>query len=133
VEIKGKDVGKNVGAGRKGVADVGLDIQRIAGFVCSLALAVAIGPVQARQAGLGDPNAKASLPREAQRTEQFILAGGPFTSSKLPAAKRRIAARGESSAAETAHGTRCLLSYPRPLQQLSSDREVNRRQRRIVV
>jgi ribonuclease T1 len=82
VEIKGKDVGKNVGAGRSRMADVGPDISRFAGFVCSLALAVAFGSVQARQTGLGDPIAWASLPREAQRTEQLILAGGPFPYSK---------------------------------------------------
>ena len=78
VEIKGKDVGKNVGASRRSVADVG----RFAGIACSLALAVAFGTVQARQTGLGDPIAWVQLPREAQRTEQLILAGGPFPYSK---------------------------------------------------
>jgi ribonuclease T1 len=90
VEIKGKDVGKNVGASRSSVGDVACGIGRIAGFVCSLARAVllvvamaaAIGTVQARQTGLGDPIAWSKLPREAQRTEQLILAGGPFPFAK---------------------------------------------------
>jgi ribonuclease T1 len=83
VEIYGKDVGKNVGASRKHLAGFGLaDFGRIAGFVCSLALAVSFGVAQAGQPGLGDPIAWPNLPREAQRTEQLILAGGPFPYSK---------------------------------------------------
>jgi len=81
VEIKGKDVGKNVGASRRSLGR-GPGIGRIAGFVCSFALAVAIGGVQAGQNGLGDPIAWSKLPLEAQRTEQLILAGGPFPFSK---------------------------------------------------
>ena len=81
MEIKGKDVGKNVGASRRSLGR-GPGIGRIAGFVCSFALAVAIGGVQAGQNGLGDPIAWSKLPLEAQRTEQLILAGGPFPYSK---------------------------------------------------
>jgi hypothetical protein len=126
VEIKGKDVGKNVGAGRNGMADVGPDIERIVGFVCSLARAVAIGTVQAREAGPADPIAWSRLLREAQRTEQPIPASGPFPYSKdggvfasrarrlerrragmaastpFPVPARRIAAHGAFIAAETA-------------------------------
>jgi len=94
VEIKGKDVGKNVGASRSSVGDVARGTGKIAGFVCSLAMAVALAPAlgvataaatgtaQARQTGLGDPIAWSKLPREAQRTEQLILAGGPFPFAK---------------------------------------------------
>jgi len=82
VEINGKDVGKNVGGSRRSVAGVGPGIGRVVGFVCSLALAAVIGTVQAQQAGLGDPIARSKLPLEAQRTEQLILAGGPFPYSK---------------------------------------------------
>jgi ribonuclease T1 len=78
VEINGKDVGKNVGASRKRMADFG----RIAGFICSLALVVSASVAQARQTGFGDPIAWSNLPPEAQRTEQLILAGGPFPYSK---------------------------------------------------
>ena len=82
MEIKGKDVGKNVGASRRSVGCVGPGIGRIAGFVCSLALAATVGAVQARPTGPADPIAWSNLPREAQRTEQLILAGGPFAYSK---------------------------------------------------
>jgi ribonuclease T1 len=82
VEINGKDVGKNVGASRRGVVHGGPGNGGFAGFVCSLALVVAIGGVQARPSGPGDPIAWSQLPREAQRTEQLILAGGPFPYSK---------------------------------------------------
>jgi ribonuclease T1 len=81
VEINGKDVGKNVGASRRSLGR-GSSIGRFAGFVCSLALVAAIGAAQARQAGLGDPIAWSKLPLEAQRTEQLILAGGPFPYSR---------------------------------------------------
>ena len=82
VEIKGKGVGKNVGASRRSMAGVGSGIDRVAGFICSFALVVAMGTAQARQTGLGDPIAWSKLPLEAQRTEQLILAGGPFPYSK---------------------------------------------------
>jgi ribonuclease T1 len=81
VEIKGKDVGENIGASRKS-AGHGPGIGRMAGFVCSVALAVVAGVAQARQTGPGDPIAWSKLPLEAQRTEQLIRAGGPFPYSK---------------------------------------------------
>jgi ribonuclease T1 len=81
VEIKGKDVGKNVGASRRSLGR-GSGIVGVGGFICSLALVATMATAQAREAGLGDPIAWSKLPHEAQRTEQLILAGGPFPYSK---------------------------------------------------
>jgi len=84
--INGKDVGKNVGASRKRRTGFGQTFERVgrraAGVACSLVLAVSFGSALARDTGLGDPIALSNLPREAQRTEQLILAGGPFPYSK---------------------------------------------------
>jgi ribonuclease T1 len=83
VEINGKDVGKNVGTSRR--QDLGIGRGRagqFAGIVCSLALALSSGLALAQRTGTGDPIALSNLPREAQQTEQLILAGGPFPYSK---------------------------------------------------
>jgi ribonuclease T1 len=74
VEINGKDVGKNVGASRWRIAG----LEQFAGIACSLVLALSSGSTLAQRTGPGDPIALSSLPREAQQTEQLILAGGPF-------------------------------------------------------
>ena len=92
VVINEKDVVKNVNAStvqgaRAGATAASPSRRRSgAGFLLVLALAAvtslsALTPVPyfARQApGLGEPVALASLPPEAQRTEQLIHSGGPF-------------------------------------------------------
>jgi len=78
VEIKGKDVEKNVSTSRRRMAGFG----QLAGMVCSLVLALSSGTALAQRTGFGDPIALSNLPREAQQTEQLILAGGPFPHSK---------------------------------------------------
>jgi len=96
VVINEKDVVKNVNAStvqgaRAGATAASPSRRRSgAGFLLVLALAAvtslsALTPVPsfARQApGLGEPVALASLPPEAQRTEQLIHSGGPFPYAK---------------------------------------------------
>ena len=95
--INEKGVGKNVSAGTstgsraaattRDPAEGGSIIGSLAGLVtgvlCTVVLCAAPIVTQARQAsGPGEPIALSSLPREAQQTEQRILAGGPFPYSK---------------------------------------------------
>jgi len=96
VVINEKGVGKNVGASTsaglfaaatprapESGSIIGSFTGLVSGVLCAVALCTTPLAAQARQAsGLGQPVALASLPREAQQTEQLIRAGGPFPYAK---------------------------------------------------